>query len=77
MPELRMETPPFATAVYAQRLADVRKAIIARGLDAMIITAPSNIYYLSAFHTPAYDNFQFLLVSANGEPLIFNILHES
>lgn len=77
MPELRMEPPPFAAAVFAQRLAAVRQAIVARGLDAMIITAPSNIYYLSAFHTPAYDNFQFLLVPASGEPLMFNILHES
>jgi len=77
MPELRMEAPPFAVEVYAERLAAVRQAIDARGLDAMIVTAPSNIYYLSAFHTPAYDNFQFLLVPAGGEPLMFNILHES
>lgn len=77
MPELRMETPPFAASVFERRLAAVRQAVAARGLDAMIVSAPSNIYYLSAFHTPAYDNFQFLLVPAGGEPLMFNILHES
>ena len=77
MTELRVETPPFAAEVFEGRIAAVRQAIIARGLDAMIVTAPANIYYLSAFHTPAYDNFQFLLVPASGEPIMFNILHES
>ena len=77
MTELRTETPPFAAEVFAGRIAAVRQAIIARGLDALIVTAPTNIYYLSAFHTPAYDNFQFLLVPASGEPIMFNILHES
>ena len=43
----------------------------------LLVTAPANIYYLSAFHTPAYDNFQFLLLPASGEPVMFNVLHES
>ena len=48
-----------------------------RGLDALLVTAPGNIYYLSAFHTPAYDNFQFMLLPASGEPTMFNNVHES
>jgi len=77
MTELLKETPPFPPETFRRRIEAVRGAIIARGLDAMIVSAPSNIYYLSAFHTPAYDNFQFLLVKASGAPLMFNILHES
>jgi Xaa-Pro dipeptidase len=54
-----------------------REEIARRKLDAMLVTAPDNIYYLSAFHTPAYDNFQFLLLTASGKAVMFNNLHES
>lgn len=71
------EPLPFPASTFDARIAAVRKAIINRGLDALIVTAPGNIYYLSAFHTPAYDNFQFMLLPATGEPTMFNVVHES
>ena len=77
MPAVEKEPLPFPPAEFDHRLARARDALAARGLDAAIITAPANIYYLSAFHTPAYDNFQFLLLPTSGEPVMFNILHES
>ncbi len=77
MSPLQMESMPFPTAEFDRRLDRVRAELVARGLDAIIVTAPANIYYLSAFHTPAYDNFQFLLLPASGAPVMFNILHES
>lgn len=77
MPAVQKEPLPFPPATFDRRLAAARKAVNDRGLDALIVTAPANIYYLSAFHTPAYDNFQFLLLPASGEPVMFNILHES
>ena len=77
MAELQKEPLPFPAAEFDRRLERVRGALVARGLDALIVSAPANIYYLSAFHTPAYDNFQFLLLPASGAPAMFNILHES
>ena len=77
MAELQKEPLPFPPADFDRRLELVRGALVTRGLDAVIVTAPANIYYLSAFHTPAYDNFQFLLLPASGAPVMFNVLHES
>src|SRR5262245_17807266 len=71
------EKLPFPAATFEKRLEQVREAIMARGLDPLIVLAPANIYYLTAFHTPAYDNFQFVLVPASGQPVMFNVLHES
>jgi Xaa-Pro dipeptidase len=73
----RREPLPFPAATFEARIRRAQRAIGARGLDAMLVSAPANIYYLSAFHTPAYDNFQFMLFPASGEPVMFNILHES
>ncbi len=77
MSPLQKESLPFPAAEFDRRLDRVRAELVARGLDALIVTAPANIYYLSAFHTPAYDNFQLLLLPASGAPVMFNILHES
>lgn len=71
------ETLPFSAETFERRLAAARDAVAKRGLDAMLVTLPANIYYLSAFHTPAYDYCQFVLVPASGSPTMFNILHES
>src|SRR5689334_9158441 len=71
------EPLPFPPATFEARIAKAQKAVAARGFDALLVTAPANIYYLSAFHTPAYDNFQFVLLPASGEPTMFNIVHES
>ncbi|MBM3521619.1 MAG: aminopeptidase P family protein [Alphaproteobacteria bacterium] len=77
MQAIRKEPPPFPPATFERRLGAAREALRRRGLDALLVTAPANIYYLSAFHTPAYDNFQLLLLPASGEPVMFNVLHES
>jgi Xaa-Pro dipeptidase len=75
--EIMREELPFPPATFEARIEKVRQAIVQRGLDALLVTAPGNIYYLSAFHTPAYDNFQFMLLPASGEPTMFNNVHES
>ncbi len=46
-------------------------------MDALVVTAPENIYYLSAFHTAAYDLLQALVVPRSGAPVLVNIIHES
>ena len=73
----KREALPFPEATFADRIRRSQEAVRKRGLDAMLVSAPANIFYLSAFHTPAYDNFQFMLLPASGEPVMFNILHES
>jgi Xaa-Pro dipeptidase len=71
------EPLPFPPATFEARIAKAQRLVAERGLDALLVSAPANIYYLSAFHTPAYDNFQFLLLPASGAPTMFNNAHES
>jgi Xaa-Pro dipeptidase len=73
----RKEPLPFPIATFHDRVARVRRTMCERGLDALIVTSPENIYYLSAYHTPAHDNLQALFVPGNGDLALVNIVHES
>lgn len=64
------EPLPFEMAEYERRLVAVRKAMSERQLDALLVTTPENIYYLTNHHTPAYDSFQALLLPVGGEPTL-------
>ena len=64
------EALPFPVAEYQERIAKVRKGMRTRGLDAILITAPENIYYISNHQTPAHDAFQALLLPLEGEPTL-------
>jgi Xaa-Pro aminopeptidase len=64
------EALPFTVAEYQERIAKVRTGMGARGLDAILVTAPENIYYLSNHQTPAHDAFQALLLPLEGEPTL-------
>ncbi|MEO8305205.1 MAG: Xaa-Pro peptidase family protein [Betaproteobacteria bacterium] len=71
------EELPFADTEFDARLAKVRATMAQRGLDTLVVTSPENIYYLSAFHTAAYDLRQALVVPIDGAPTLLNIIHES
>jgi Xaa-Pro dipeptidase len=60
---------PFPVEEFRERLARVRKAMAARGLDALLVHTPENIYYLSGYQTPGYYCYQCLLVPANADPI--------
>ena len=61
------EPLPYAMPEYERRVSEVRKGMAERGLDALVVTTPENVYYLSNHHTPAYDAFQALLLPLEGE----------
>lgn len=63
-------TLAFAESEYAQRVERVREALFAQGLDALIVTQPENICYLSGYWTPGYHVFQALAVPRRGEPFL-------
>ena len=50
------------------RVARVRRALAERGIDAMIVTGPENIFYLTGQQTPGYYTFQALLLPVDDEP---------
>lgn len=59
----------FPAAEYEARMAHVRQALAARGLDAAIFTGPENIFWLTGQQTPGYYTFQCLILPVAGEPL--------
>lgn len=58
----------FPQAEYDGRIARARRALAARGLDAVIVTGPENIFYLTGQQTPGYFALQALVLPVDGEP---------
>lgn len=58
----------FTQDEFSVRQDRARQAMQKAGLDAMLVTSPENIYYLTGQQTPGYYTFQCLLLPASGEP---------
>ena len=58
----------FPAEEYDARLRAVREGIAARGLDAILLFAPANVFYLTGYATAAFSNYQCLVVPAGGAP---------
>ena len=58
----------FSKGEYEERVAAVRRIMAERRIDALIVTSPENICYLSGYHTTGYHVFQCLILPAGGEP---------
>ena len=63
---------------YVRRLAELRERMAARLLDAVVITDPENLMYLTDYQTTGYSFFQALVVPLDDEPfMITRHLEES
>ena len=60
----------FTMDEYRRRLAAVREVLERRNLDALIVTSPENIYYLSGYQTRGFYYLQALVVPTTAEPFI-------
>lgn len=60
----------FPMFEYKRRLDELRKRMGERGLDAVMLTTPENICYLTGFESPGYFAFQALIVPIEGEPIM-------
>ena len=67
---------PFELDEYRDRLAKVRAAMAAAGVDIALVTVPENIYYLTGYTTLGYYMFQVLIVPADEEPLLLTYREE-
>ncbi len=61
----------FPIKEYDQRIANVRVALVDRGIDVLIVTGPENLFYLTGFQTPGYATFQALLLPVDGDAVFF------
>jgi Xaa-Pro dipeptidase len=58
----------FPKAEYDGRIRRVRETLVRRGLDAIVVTGPENIFYLTGQQTPGYFALQALVLPVDGEP---------
>jgi len=63
-------TRPFPDTEYDQRLARVRDLMRERGLDALLVSSPENIFYLCGLSYQGYFAYQLLLVPLSGPPAL-------
>jgi len=70
------ELPPFPDAEYEGRLARVREAMAARDLDALLVTAPENIFYLAGLDHQGFFAYHMLIVPRDGELCLITRLME-
>ncbi len=60
----------FPMAEFERRLAELRGRMAARAVDALVVTTPENICYLTGFESPGHFRFNALVVPLEGEPFM-------
>jgi Xaa-Pro dipeptidase len=60
----------FSQAEYSRRLSELRERMERRLLDAVIISTPANLMYLTDYQTTGYSFFQCLVVPLEKEPFM-------
>ncbi len=65
-----MSKTDFTREEFDARHAAVRRAMSEKGVDLLIVIAPTNIQYLIGSRTKSYQEFQCLLVGPEGAPLV-------
>jgi Xaa-Pro dipeptidase len=66
----RRDDMTFPFAEYERRLGELRARMQARLLDAVIISDPENLMYLTDYQTTGYSYFQALVVPIDAEPFM-------
>lgn len=59
----------FPLAEYQRRLNELRERMQERLLDAVVISDPENLFYLTGYQTTGYSYFQALVIPLEGEPI--------
>jgi len=62
--------PAFPAEEYDARLRAVREAMDERGLAALLIPSPENVYYLTGLNHLGYFAFTLIIVPLHGQPLL-------
>lgn len=60
----------FPSEEYEGRVRDVRGLMRARGLEALLLTSPENVYYLVGLSHQGYFAFTMLVFPVEGQPLL-------
>lgn len=60
----------FPMPEYQRRLRELRERMAERGFDAVMVTTPENICYLTGFESPGYYAFEALIVPLEADPIM-------
>ena len=60
---------PFERAEYAARLAKTRAAMADKGIDVLIVSDPTNMYWLTGYDGWSFYVHQCVIVGPEGEPI--------
>lgn len=63
-------SPQFAAEEYAARRDAIRRQMAGRGLAALVVASPQNIYYLSGLNFLGYFSWPLLIVFADNPPVL-------
>lgn len=69
-PYINPEEPYFSAEEYARRVAVVREEMGRRGMAALLLVSPENIYYLTGLNHQGYFAFTMLVLPLDGRPLL-------
>ena len=64
-----VETLPFSRGEYAQRLAKVRHAMDAQGVDLLVSVDPSNMAWLTGYDGWSFYTHQCVIIGPDGDPI--------
>lgn len=67
---LRGSEASFPEAEFAERQRRAKAAVLAAGHEALVVTGPETIYWLTGRQTAGYFAFQALILRAEGEPVL-------
>ena len=62
--------PAFPTAEFERRVAAAQRSLADRGLDAILLFGPHNVFYLSGMDSENLFDFQCLIVPREGTPVL-------
>jgi len=60
----------FPESEFEDRLVRVRRAMAERGLDAVLVSSPENIFYLTGLNYQGYFAYQLLVAPLDGTPVL-------
>lgn len=67
----------FPLEEYERRVSALRAEMAGRGLDAVVLAMPHDLFYLTGYQTPGYYWFQVLVVPLDREPFMVTRLLEA
>ncbi|MFC7374433.1 ectoine hydrolase [Brachybacterium sp. GCM10030267] len=80
----RREDMTFPPEEYERRVRELRERMVERRLDAVVISDPENLMYLTDYQTTGYSFFQALVVPLHDEPVMItrameesNVIHRT